>query len=360
MEVPVDRVVAPARADSVRRRRLVVAARALAVIYPFGLLVAVVVLRWVGESWWVSTIGLYLPRLVLGVPLPFVALALLALRQGRWLWSQLASVFFLLFPLMGLVLPWPRSADAGAPTMRLLSYNINSGHGGVEQLVEEMDRFSPDVVLLQEIGHRDELEAVLRARFPTVDLWGQFALASRYPLLARDEPEKLPFYGQLRSPRCVRAVLDTPLGRIVLYNVHPISPREDFGTLRGHGLRREILSGRLFSGSSAPVIQENAALRGREIEGVAQVAAKETDPVIVAGDTNLPTLSKVFGRYLSGYQDGFAKAGAGFGYTYPNDRRPWMRIDRILATDALKFVGFEVGASKASDHLCVVATLQRQ
>jgi endonuclease/exonuclease/phosphatase family metal-dependent hydrolase len=37
-----------------------------------------------------------------------------------------------------------------------------------------------------------------------------------------------------------------------------------------------------------------------------------------------------------------------------------MRIDRILSSEQLRFVRFEVGASQASDHLCVVADLQRR
>jgi endonuclease/exonuclease/phosphatase family metal-dependent hydrolase len=90
------------------------------------------------------------------------------------------------------------------------------------------------------------------------------------------------------------------------------------------------------------------------------LAGGETEPVVIAGDTNLPGLSLVFARYLSGYQDGFEKAGWGFGYTYPTNknRPPWMRIDRILATASLRFERFEVGASSASDHRCVVADIR--
>jgi endonuclease/exonuclease/phosphatase family metal-dependent hydrolase len=115
----------------------------------------------------------------------------------------------------------------------------------------------------------------------------------------------------------------------------------------------------LFSGDAGPSILANARLRALQAEAIAGAAALNSEPVVIAGDTNLPDLSPVFSRHLSRFQDGFVKAGAGFGYTYPNDRRPWMRIDRILATDALRFVKFEVGTSAASDHLCVVADLQR-
>ena len=86
----------------------------------------------------------------------------------------------------------------------------------------------------------------------------------------------------------------------------------------------------------------------------------EKGPVIIAGDTNLPGLSFVFHRSLSGFQDGFTRAGWGFGYTFPTNHVPWMRIDRVLASDELRFVRFEVGKSLVSDHHCVVADLQRR
>jgi len=253
-------------------------------------------------------------------------------------------------------------ADRNAPTLRVLSYNVNAAWGGAEAIIEEIDRYSPDVVVLQEISDAEPLSRLLRSRYPTVDASGQFLVATRYALSSVVEPERLPYYGRLRSPRFLKQMLDTPLGRIVLYNVHPISPREVLFALRGErGLRREIGSGRLFGGATAPNIEENVGLRALQVRTFAEAAAKETEPVIIAGDTNLPGLSPVLHRYLSQYEDGFAKAGGGLGYTFPTNKwRPWMRIDRILATDQLRFVRFDVGKSLASDHRCVVADLQRR
>jgi endonuclease/exonuclease/phosphatase family metal-dependent hydrolase len=261
--------------------------------------------------------------------------------------------------MMGFGLPWPHGADRDAPRLRVLSYNVNSGYGGVEAIAQEIDRYSPDVVLLQEVGRGEPIEEALRARYPTVEQSTQFIVASRYPVLSAIDPPKLPYYGQQRSPRYIQRVVDTPLGPIAIYSIHPVSPREDFAALRGRGLRREILTGRLFSGNAAPLIGNNAGLRKLQVKTLSELAAAEKGPVIIAGDTNLPDLSNVLARYLSDYQDGFLKAGWGLGYTYPNDRRPWMRIDRILANEQLRFVSFDVGTSSASDHLCVVADVQR-
>jgi endonuclease/exonuclease/phosphatase (EEP) superfamily protein YafD len=276
------------------------------------------------------------------------------------LWTQLAALLVLVFPLMGFVLPWPASRSPSSPVLRVLSYNIDSGNGGADEIVAEIDRHAPDVVFLQEVSAAEPIESLLRARYATVRTGNQFIVASRYPILSTTDPEKLDYEGRHRSPRFLRLVLDTPLGAIVFYNVHPLSPRETFYSMRGHGFRREILSGRLFSSATSAVFQANSGLRARQVEAFSDAAGRETSPVVIAGDTNLPGLSFLLNQYLSEYQDGFSKAGWGFGYTFPSDRGPWMRIDRIFASEGLRFVRFEVGRSRASDHHCVVADLQRR
>jgi vancomycin resistance protein VanJ len=333
----------------------------VAVAYPVVLVVVALMLRFLGESWWATDLCLYLPRAAFAVPLPFTVGALLAYRSTRLLATQLAAALVVFFPLMGFVLPWPASPHAGEPVVRVLSYNVNSGYGGLDRLAAEIDGFSPDIVLLQELFSGSEQAAeLLSAKFRTVQTSTQFLVASRFPILFSSDPERVPHQGKLRSPRFVRYVIDTPLGPIAVYNVHPLSPRHGFYKLRGAGLRREILSGRLFGGENAALLQSDSDLRGEQVEAFSRSADQEHGPVVIAGDTNLPGLSMFLHRFLSRYHDGFSDAGWGFGYTFPADRRPWMRIDRILASDDLRFVGFEVGQSKLSDHFCVVADLQRR
>jgi endonuclease/exonuclease/phosphatase (EEP) superfamily protein YafD len=334
------------------------AVAAIAVLYPLLLLCLAAAFRFIGERWWVTGVGLYLPRALFAAPLPFILVALAGMRLHRLLWTQVVAVLLIAFPLMGLVLPWPTLARS-APSVRVLSYNVNSGFGGARNVVDEIERYSPDIVLLQEVGPSEPIASMLREKYPTVDAVNQFILATRYPVLTVVDPNKIEYHGRSRSPRFVRQVLDTPLGHVVFYNVHPLSPREVFYALRGQGLRREILSGRLFSSSNTTVFQANAGLRALQVQDFAVASRRETDPVVVAGDTNLPGLSYVFACNLSAYQDGFEKAGWGFGYTFPTTRSPWMRIDRILASEQLRFVRFVTGSSRSSDHVAVVADLQR-
>jgi endonuclease/exonuclease/phosphatase (EEP) superfamily protein YafD len=328
-----------------------------ACLYPVVLLGIALALRWVGERWWPTAAGLYMPRIVLAAPLPVFALALAALKLKRFLWTQVVAALVLLFPLMGLVVSGPASRKADAPVVRVLSYNIDSGSMGLDGVVEQIRLFSPDIVLLQEIALQDELVQRLGQRYSTVRATGQFAMATNYHVASETDPDKVVFGGRPRSPRFTQYIIETPLGPIAFYNVHPISPRAGFYALRGGGLRRKILSGHWLTSFDSSVFRAETGLREAQVREFASEARLETLPVVIAGDTNLPGLSRVLGENLSSYKDGFSSVGRGFGYTFPTGRE-WMRIDRIFASDRLRFVGLEVGRSDASDHRCVVADLQ--
>ncbi len=319
-------------------------ARALAVAYPVGLAAFALTLAYVGESWWASTVALYLPRVVLAVPMPVVVALLWAVGAVEWLWTQVASAALLLVPVMGLAVSLPRlqSPSAEGPRIRVMTYNINSAGGGVASLMREVDRYAPDVLVMVEIGGLEELTRELRQRYATLDVDGQFLTATRYPMTSKVDPDKLTFGGRNRSPRFLVETLETPLGKVTLYVVHPISPREDLGALAGtKGFRNLLRSGRLLEPGGPAVIQANTGLREAQIRAVADLATHEEGAVLIAGDTNLPGLSRVARQAFSSFNDGFLTAGNGFGYTYPT-KHPWMRLDRIFANAELEFARFEV------------------
>jgi vancomycin resistance protein VanJ len=95
------------------------------------------------------------------------------------------------------------------------------------------------------------------------------------------------------------------------------------------------------------------------VAGIAERAAASTHAVIVAGDTNLPSLSWTLAEHLGHFRDAFSAAGVGFGYTFPA-RHPWMRIDRVLTNDKLTAVAFRLGNATGSDHRWVFAVLESQ
>ena len=115
---------------------------------------------------------------------------------------------------------------------------------------------------------------------------------------------------------------------------------------------------RIVSADAHERVRENTALRRDQVGALAAAVREARNPVVVAGDTNLPGLSRLFAETLGGLQDGFTHAGRGFGYSFPGEG-PWMRIDRILASPDLRFTRFHVGNQSRTTHLSVFAELQR-
>jgi len=322
------------------------------------LAVIVLALHFCGESWWVTTALLYVPSILFGVPLPFVVVILLLTGQRRLLWTQLVALLLLLFPLMGLVLPWPTFARSGAPSLRLLSLNADSGYAGPAAIITEIVALAPDVVLIQEGQFGGgELSEALRARYPNVQSSTQFAIASKFPIVSSTDPDRLPYYGRQRSPRFMRYVLATPIGTIALYSIHPVSPR---GALRIHRFRdaiHQLRTGQFLAGDPEADLGGNTGLRILQVQAAAELAAKEQIPVVIAGDTNLPGPSLILREHLGQYNDAFRDAGWGFGYTFPAKHR-FLRLDRIFAGPELRFTSFQLGCRGVSDHLCVAADIE--
>jgi hypothetical protein len=214
-------------------------------------------------------------------------------------------------------------------------------------------------VVFQENGHEvsDAVSAALPGFQTRVST--QFFIASRFPIVDLYEPPKILHLGHERSPKFVSYVLDTPLGRVTLFNVHPTSPRDGLESIRGSGLRGEIESGRVFSGDRR-TLTDNTTLRRLQVEGIAERARHAEGLVLIAGDTNLPNGSAILADNLGGYLDAFAEVGSGFGYTFPSHRYvAWMRIDRILAGPGLRFTRAEVGSRHGSDHYCFYADVEK-
>ena len=333
----------------------------LALGYIAALVLVLAGLRFVGESWWLTTAALYLPRLLFALPLPFVVLALRLAAPRRLLWLVPVAVALLLFPLMGLHIGrgvLVKSARAAQPGLRIVSYNMSSAdHAAL--VAQTIASAKADLVLLQEWDAREApfLAGLDLAGYQT-HFDGQFGVLSRFPISDVHLPPRVTIAGsESRPAEFIRYRIETGLGPITVFNVHPLSPRESlmkFGgaTLLEPQLRRHK-PGR-EDGTAA--LKRNALLRWRQAEAIVAQAAEISGPVIIAGDTNLPGLSRIYAQTLAGYTDGFAEVGRGFGYTFPASH-PWMRIDRILASGHLAFERFDVLPGPGSDHLAIAAEL---
>lgn len=325
--------------------------------YLAGLVGFAAFVRYYATDSWFSALCLYLPRHVFLLPIPCLLVLLVLTKRPSALWTQALSLGVVLFPLMGLQLPGPPTLRSGSATLRVLSFNVDSGYAGVTRIVDTIARMDADIVAIQEAkGATAELVAALARHYRYVAERPYSLLASRYPIVEAPAHESIAIAPHPRSPRFQRHVLQLPTGRLAFYNVHPISPRGALNIHRFRGVFHALLSGQAINHESIAALEYNIELRRLQIEAVSRLARAESYPVILAGDFNLPYSSQVFHANLDSFQDGFSAAGAGFGYTFPT-RFPWMRLDRVLASYQLRVVDFDADCAGLSDHRCVVAEI---
>lgn len=315
--------------------------------YASGLGALILGFRLIGEHWWLFAVLAYLPQGLFGLPLPFLAVAALAMRRWGLLLVQLLCLALVLVPLMGFGLSSPRPGSG--PRIRIFTYNVWLGLRGARPLEEAIAREKPDVVLLQ-VSTRESAEIL--SRIPQLAGFqirqsGRFTIASRFPVAEIDAPS----WDVASGPFFVRYKLLTSVGPLMVFNCHPLSIRTAVEPLRP---RRALIEARLPAG-----LRENLRLRERQVAAIASSARAARDPVVIAGDLNLPQSSRIFRDYLGDYRDAFSDAGSGFGYTFPGDGHlPWMRIDRILSSrQGMRFTRYEVADCAGSDHCSVTADL---
>ncbi len=319
-----------------RFRRVVMRLLVSAIVLQWLAALAFVVALALGETTYPTFLALYAPR----YPLLAVAIAALLavpfLRRQRkvFLPVQVGVCLVVLFPVMGLSTGAASRGPRGHDVVRLATYNVYFGKLDRTKLLAELTAMNADILLLQ--ATYDSMPATLKARFPdsTVHSFEDFILVTRLPLRDVVTPKPL---ADGASSMFVSYAIDTPGGRVGVYNVHPFSPR--------HALYGE-----------APM-DRNVAQREAQIAAAVGAARADGGPFLVVGDTNLPGWSSVGRRHLAGLKDAFEETGAGFGYTFPA-KRPWMRIDRALGSDGIRFVDSRVGPRGSSDHLPLVVEFE--
>ncbi len=113
-----------------------------------------------------------------------------------------------------------------------MSYNVNFGLAGDREGIRAVASASPDVVLFQETNARWEAALTRELRYPYHRFtapadWpaGGMGILSRFPIVTIEElpPAGGPFFAS-------RIVLETPLGRVQVLNVHLRPPMSDGGS----------------------------------------------------------------------------------------------------------------------------------
>lgn len=329
--------VAEARASR-WARRLAWASWAYAVL----VLLALVLIRWVGSSWSGVTLLLFAPRWIFLGPIAALIVASGVGRHFRHWALQGAILLVVAGPLMNLNLPlWTlwESAPAGR-TVRVISFNMGQYPMDVDAFTRWADAARADVIFIQEGLRKDpKLVAYFEKGWY---LNHPRSIASRFPIVEELDSLAEAYDREERYSSAVdRVNVKTPEGReLCLVTIH-------LPTLR-RGFERAMQGD--FSGLSL-----HNDWWGREISRALTLIAEDADrPMILGGDFNMPPDDATMAALRTSFRFAFEDAGWGYGYTRPAVL-PWVRIDHLLASPEWSARRCRVGPDLGSDHLPIVA-----
>lgn len=337
----------PQSANLVGKNRASIATVVLAWAYLAVILGIVALLRLAGDRWWPATLLTFGPRWISIVPLPVLALLAFGFRRRSLVPLAIAGLVAI-GPIMGFCVPWRTllgevRAVEGNRSVRVLAINVGGGTDP-QELAEFIRRTDPEIVMFAEWNPQSDIHAVLGDDWHVPHKFG-VVIASRFPIVASQILES-PRLERWNHP-ALRCDLETPTGIVHIIGVHLETPRE--------GLEEVIHSPK----TGAVEMERTTKIRRTESKLASQFAADATGPTIVAGDFNMPVDSTIYRQYWSGWQNGFSKAGFGFGQT-KFTRWFGIRIDHVLASSDWRVGKAEVGPSLGGDHRPVVVDLERR
>ncbi len=274
-------------------------------------------------------------------------------------WSVLLQIGLLAIGLYWFALPsmyQPVDPPAGE-TIRVVSFNVQGSNAELERATEWLLAAAPDVIVLQETAegydprlaplydfyaHEDHIEGSVR-------VFSRFAITQRQALTI-----EAPGAGQ-DGREALRLLLNVDGRSLAVYALHfslPLRPRTAVDPDADLG--------------PEALLRYDESRRNAQIRLFLTLLDEETAPFIVAGDFNMSDASLIYAEFAERMQDGWRGAGNGAGRTWPVAEsiglprliQPFLRIDYIWHSEALRATAAEVGEAIGSDHLPLSVSLE--
>jgi endonuclease/exonuclease/phosphatase (EEP) superfamily protein YafD len=299
------------------------------------------------DRWWPATLVLFGPRWVALLPLVILLPAALLLRR-RSLWTLAGAAMLVLFPVMGLSVPWrqvisPRSEPIG-PGIRVITCNAHRSLLDSTAFANLIASTRPDVVAIQEWTSKHQ------AAFANDPGWyvlrdGELCLVSRYPIRKVEDVGAANWKPHNIAGAAVCYELATPHGPVPFINLHLASPHRQFDGILGRS-------------ADAPAdVEKNSDIRRAQAGAVNRAASRLGTATLIAGDFNTPAESDVFDACRGRLADAFDAAGLGLGYTYYS-RWTAVRIDHVLCGPCWRPIRCWIGPEVGSPHRPLIAELE--
>jgi endonuclease/exonuclease/phosphatase family metal-dependent hydrolase len=262
------------------------------------------------------------------------------------LWSVSIFALILLVLPLAQIITWrtPTAVAGEGFPVTVMTYDLNNGFNpkgklDIDEIAEVIETNRPDVVALQEVSRgwvvngRLDMLAWLSYRLhmpyvfePTTDSFSGNAILSRYPIIAYSK-ENLPPSDSLIQPGFIVALIDL-----------------------GKDQQMKVIT------TQFDPIEGNTEIRQLQAQTIIDFWGGLDRTVLLGGFNAQPQSPEMFKFSYSLLED-FA-VGRKSAYTFPSNN-PRERIDYILTSPDLRVSDGGVPSSTASDHLPVVAVIER-
>lgn len=257
--------------------------------------------------------------------------ALLCMRSWRWAALALSCLIWTSW----LVVPWylprhrPPLAEAN---LRIMLVNVLQSNTHYEDVVKQIERIDPDIVVLQEINliWLENLQSLSDGRPYHIHVPGGvlrgMAIFSSFPLKDLQTEE----FGDRMTPSVI-ATITVDDKSVSLVATHPWPPSSQF----------------------------DYRARNEQLAQVGRFVASRPDPRILIGDLNLSMWSSHYEKLIS--TTGLKNVRRGFGVlpSFPMDSLALIRvpIDHCLVSDDIQVVDCRLGEAMGSDHAPLIIDL---
>lgn len=244
--------------------------------------------------------------------------------------------------------------------VRIVSFNVGTFDYDpklIDESANLIKGLNPDIVTLQEFRNHQlddgsqALDYLAKAlgmehyefvHLP-VHIHGA-ATYSRYPILELDTL----FMPRKEINSGILSTIQTPIGKIGVANLHLSSFHVAQTLGENKGLKNRS---RAMYLNTSEVLQ----LQQKKVDASLNKVKSYPHPLVLTGDLNAPSHSRITQQFADYFQDSFLAAGQGFGWTFPILGPLGMRIDYQFSSEELEVVRHEVIRSGVSDHYPVLA-----
>jgi endonuclease/exonuclease/phosphatase (EEP) superfamily protein YafD len=288
----------------------------------------------------------YIPQVVFLIP------GALLLLPALLTWSRKSLRILLAAPLLFLLLESWRApglrqqATTDEASVKVLTYNIHSGSGGVARIAAAIRTEDPEIICLQEARPWLNLSDPMIGLQKALPEWrfthsSDVAIGVRGGRFERLEIQNYPVPG---GHRIALGVTTTLKGRkINIVTTHLATAMYPETLTRN---RRGIPA----------YLTQTALARRIQLQSLRAFLPKFPGPTIVCGDFNTPPRGAEYARLTETLDDTFARTGTGFGWSYPATR-PLLRIDYVFTGGGARPLSARVLSWPHSDHLPLLAEL---